>query len=252
MAEDEPATEGLYLYAIAAGPDVRTQGAVGLFDGKVFAIADGHVAALVSEVPDEKIRPERRNLAHHQGVLKRLMEESTVLPMSFGIIADGPNAIRRILAKNHEEFARELRRVDGAVEMGLRVVWDVPNIFEYFVNNHTDLQAARDHFFGKHREPTQADKIEVGRLFDHLLKEDREVHTGRVEEILSARCSEIKRNPTRVEKEVMNLACLVKRGALPKFETAIFEAAKLFDNNFSFDYNGPWAPHNFVDLDLSL
>jgi hypothetical protein len=50
----------------------------------------------------------------------------------------------------------------------------------------------------------------------------------------------------------MNLACLVKRGALPKFETAIFEAAKLFDNNYSFDYNGPWAPHNFVELDLSL
>lgn len=252
MAEDEPATEGLYLYAIAAGPDVQTHGVIGLFDGKVFAIADGHIAALVSEVPDEKIRPERRNLAHHQGVLKRLMEESTVLPMSFGIIADGPKAIRRILAKNHEEFARELRRVDGAVEMGLRVVWDVPNIFEYFVNNHTELQVARDHFLGKYREPTQVDKIEVGRLFDRLLKEDREVHTGRVEEILSARCSEIRRNPTRVEKEVMNLACLVKREALPKFETAIFEAAKLFDNNFSFDYNGPWAPHNFVELDLTL
>ncbi len=252
MAGEEPAKEGLYLYAIAAGPDVQTQGAVGLFDGKVFAIADGHIAALVSEVPDEKIRPERRNLAHHQGVLKKLMEESTVLPMSFGIIADGPKAIRRILAKNHEEFARELRRVSGSVEMGLRVVWDVPNIFEYFVNNHTELRAARDYFLGNYRGPTQADKIEVGRMFDRLLKEDRELHTEKVEEILSPRCSEIKRNPTRVEKEVMNLACLVKRGALPKFETAIFEAAKLFDNNYSFDYNGPWAPHNFVELDLSL
>jgi hypothetical protein len=252
MAGEEPAKAGLYLYAIAAGPDVRTQGAAGLFDGKVFAIADGHIAALVSEVPDEKIRPERRNLGHHQGVLKKLMEESTVLPMSFGIIADGPKAIRRILAKNHEEFTRELCRVAGAVEMGLRVVWDVPNIFEYFVNEHTELRAARDRFLGNYREPTQADKIEVGRLFDRLLKEDREVHTEKVEEILSPRCSEIKRNPTRNEKDVMNLACLVKREALPEFETAIFEAARLFDNNFAFDYNGPWAPHNFVELDLIL
>jgi len=252
MAVKEAAKTGLYLYAIASGPEVRTQGAVGLFDGKVFAIADDHVAALVSEVPDEKLRPERRNLAHHQGVLKKLMETGTVLPMSFGIIADGPDAIRRILEKNHEEFARELRRVEGAVEMGLRVVWDVSNIFEYFVNNHAELQVARDRFLGNYREPTQADKIEVGRLFDRLLKEDRERHTEKVEEILSPRCSEIRRNPTRVEKEVMNLACLVKREALPEFEAAIFEAAKLFDNNFSFDYNGPWTPHNFVELDLSL
>jgi hypothetical protein len=161
-------------------------------------------------------------------------------------------AIRRILAKNHEEFTRELCRVAGAVEMGLRVVWDVPNIFECFVNEHTELRAARDRFLGNYREPTQADKIEVGRLFDRLLKEDREVHTEKVEEILSPRCSEIKRNPTRNEKEVMNLACLVKREALPEFETAIFEAARLFDNNFAFDYNGPWAPHNFVELDLIL
>ena len=212
MAVKEAAKTGLYLYAIASGPEVRTQGAVGLFDGKVFAIADDHVAALVSEVPDEKLRPERRNLAHHQGVLKKLMETGTVLPMSFGIIADGPDAIRRILEKNHEEFARELRRVEGAVEMGLRVVWDVSNIFEYFVNNHAELQVARDRFLGNYREPTQADKIEVGRLFDRLLKEDREVHTGRVEEILSAGCSEIKRNPTRVEMFILKtkdwISCL--------------------------------------------
>ena len=251
-ARDEPAKAGLYLYAIASGPDVQTQGIVGLFGGKVFAITDRKIAALVSEVPDEKIRPERRNLGYHQGALKKLMEESTVLPMSFGIIADGPKAIRRILAKNHEEFDRELRRVAGAVEMGLRVVWDIPNIFEYFVNNHAELRVARDRFLGNYREPTQADKIEVGRLFDRLLKGDREAHTEKVEEILSPRCSEIKRNPTRNEKEVMNLACLVKREALPEFETAIFEAARLFDNNFAFDYNGPWAPHNFVELDLNL
>lgn len=252
MVRNEPANAGLYLYAIASGPEVHTRDAVGLFGGKVFPIKDGHLVALVSEVPDEKIRPERRNLGAHQGVLKKLMEESTVLPMSFGIIADGPKAIRRILAKNHAEFVREICRVEGAVEMGLRVVWDVPNIFEYFVSHHAELRAARDHFLGNYRGQTQADKIEVGRLFDRLLKEDREAHTEKVEEILSPRCSEIKRNATRNETEVMNLACLVKREALPEFETAIFEAAKLFDNNFSFDYNGPWAPYNFVELDLGL
>ncbi|MBI5419296.1 MAG: GvpL/GvpF family gas vesicle protein [Deltaproteobacteria bacterium] len=250
MAGAEPSHAGLYLYAVAAGPDVRTQGAVGLFDGKVYAIPGGRLAAVVSEVPNDRIRPERRHLGAHQEVLKKLMEEGTVLPMSFGIIADGPKAIRRILAKNHEEFARELRRVAGAVEMGLRVVWDVPNIFEYFVDNHPELRAARDCFLGNYREPTQEDKIEVGRLFDRLLKNEREAHVEKVEEVLSPRCSEIKQNPTRNEKEVMNLACLVKREALPEFETAIFEAARLFDNDFAFDYNGPWAPYNFVELSL--
>ncbi len=50
----------------------------------------------------------------------------------------------------------------------------------------------------------------------------------------------------------MNLACLVRREAQEQFEAGVFEAAKLFDNNFTFDYNGPWAPHNFVELDIKL
>ena len=49
----------------------------------------------------------------------------------------------------------------------------------------------------------------------------------------------------------MNLACLVARDAMDKeFEAAIFEAARGFDNSFSFDFNGPWAPHHFVDVEL--
>ncbi|MFH1596354.1 MAG: GvpL/GvpF family gas vesicle protein, partial [Pseudomonadota bacterium] len=65
---------------------------------------------------------------------------------------------------------------------------------------------------------------------------------------------EIKRNKCRNESEVMSLACLVGRqaGAQAAFEEGVFAAAKLFDNNFAFDYNGPWAPHNFVELDLQL
>jgi hypothetical protein len=42
----------------------------------------------------------------------------------------------------------------------------------------------------------------------------------------------------------------VGRDAQVRFEEGVFEAAKLFDNNYTFDYNGPWAPHNFVELDL--
>jgi hypothetical protein len=50
----------------------------------------------------------------------------------------------------------------------------------------------------------------------------------------------------------MNLACLVERAAMPQFESRVFEAARQFDNNFAFDYNGPWAPHNFVEINLDL
>lgn len=252
MSAKEENSQGRYLYAVIAGPTEKTYDFAGIDDSTVYSTSDGQVAAVVSNVSNKRIRPERRHLSVHQEVLKRLMKETTPLPLAFGIIADGPKAIRRILSLNSEAFIWELQRVSNKVEMGLRVRWDVPNIFDYFIHTHCELRAARDRFFGPNQEPTQEDKIELGRLFDGILNRDRENCTERVEEVLLPCCFEIKRNKCRNEYQVMNLACLVEREGLSQFEAGIFEAAGLFDNNFAFDYNGPWAPHNFVDIDLKL
>lgn len=243
--------DGKYLYAVTPAGEDTEFGEIGIDGNRVYLIPDGKIGAVVSDFGDGKIRPERKNIAAHQAVLKRLMEHCTPLPISFGEIADGVKDIRKILSLNRKAFAEQLDRVQGKVEMGLRVAWDVPNIFEYFVTTHAELRVARDRFFGAQRAPTQEDKIELGRMFDRCLQEDREEHTERVEVIISATCFEIKRNPPRNESEVMNLACLVGREAMDKeFEAAIFEAARGFDNSFSFDFNGPWAPHHFVDIAL--
>src|SRR6266849_10960912 len=101
--------------------------------------------------------------------------------------------------------------------MGLRVTWDVPNIFEYFIQTHPELRAVRDRFFGGHRELTQDDKIEVGRVFTRMLMEDREAHAQRVEEILGPHCAEIARHTPRDEREAVSLACLVRREGQERF-----------------------------------
>ena len=250
--KNQAKTNGKYLYAIIYDGDDNNHGDIGIDGNKVYCLSDGQIAAVVSDTSIRRIRPERRNIAAHQEVLKRLMKkEMSPLPISFGMIAEGPREIKKILAMNRKAFLEQLRRVEGKVEMGLRVTWDVPNIFEYFVNNHAELRAARDTLLGAHREPTQEDKIEAGRMFDRLLAQSREEYANKVEEILLPSCFEIKRNPPRAEREVMNLACLVGRPeAETTFEAAIFAAARLFNNSFAFDFNGPWAPHNFVDIEL--
>jgi hypothetical protein len=231
---------GRYLYAVIAGSADRAYGAIGIDGAIAYVISDGEISAVVSNVPNGKIRPERRNLGSHQAVLRRLIEETTPLPVSFGIIADGPAAVKRILSQNRQVLCGELERTAGKVEMGLRVTWNVPNIFDYFVYTHPDLRVARDLYVRALRGPTQEDKIELGRMFERTLNEDREQYTATVEEILEACCSEIKSNRPRNEREVMNLACLVVRGREmeERFERGVLEAAR--------------APHSFVNIDLEL
>jgi hypothetical protein len=249
----EQVQNGRYVYAVVPGPLATTFEFPGLNGALVYAISNGKVAAVVSDIPPERVRPERRHLAAQQGVLQGLLKTvPAMLPMSFGIIADSPKVVKNILSRNQTALLQQLQRVANRVEMGLRVVWDVPNIFEYFVHAHPELQEARDRLLGPLGNPTQNDKLELGRLFDRLLREDREFYTGQVEEVLARSCQEIKRNQCRQELEVMNLACLVPRAQEAAFEAAVFTAAQLFDQHFAFDYHGPWPPHNFVDVSIKL
>jgi hypothetical protein len=243
--------KGRYLYAMVPGSQQRVYGNLGINGGNVYTIADKNIAAVVSDVPHQKIRPERRHFAAHQGVLKVLMADGDLLPMSFGIISNGPRAVRAILSRNNKALQGQLKRVSGKAEMGIRVTWDVPNIFEYIVKTHSELRRARDRLLGANHEPTQDDKIEIGRMFEEILSLDRERHTRKVEQVLASRCSEIKHNKCRNENEVMNLSCLVQRDLMTEFETGVFDVAALFDDNFAFDFNGPWAPHNFVELEIN-
>ncbi len=245
---------GRYLYAITdVGelPACRNIGNIGINGATVYCVAQGPIAVLVSDIAEKRIRPERKNLVAHHAVVKRLMEQTTVLPMAFGTIADSPKAVLSILKQNSDTFVEQLDGVRGKVEMGLRVAWDVPNIFEYFVKRHPQLAELRDAVLGKQRGPSQEDKIGLGRLFDRLLAQDREQHTEAVTAVLAPHCAGIKENQPREEREVMHLACLVERSARKSFEDGVFEAAKLFDNSFAFDFNGPWAPHHFVSVALA-
>jgi len=251
-ANTQTTAAGRYIYAIIPDQGRQSLGTIGLEEAEVYSIGDGQVAAVVSGIKAARIRPQRRNMAAHQEVLKQLLQQVTPLPAAFGLVADDDAAIARILKDNSAVFLDQLKRVDASVEMGLRMTWDVPNIFEFFVGTHADLQELRDRFFRDGGQLTQDEMITLGSSFERLLDEDRETYADQVEAVLRTCCREIKRNKCRTETEIMNLACLVPRSELERFEQAVQQAARPFDDNYAFDFNGPWAPHNFVEMDIHL
>jgi hypothetical protein len=245
------ASRGRYIYAVVAHSPAQEFNLKGLDDRPIYAVAHRGIAAVVSDFESDRIRPERRKLAAHRSVLSGLMEmEEAVLPMRFGTVAASAGEIKDLLASNRETFAGQLKQIAGKLEMGVRVVWDVSNIFEYFVDTHTDLKAERDRVFGGSRQPSQNDRIELGRMFERLHEADRQAHCATVEDELGALCAAVKRGALRDDREIMNLACLVGKDRRAEFEQGVFRAATHFDNNFAFDYNGPWPPHSFAEITI--
>ncbi|MGA7760486.1 MAG: GvpL/GvpF family gas vesicle protein [Candidatus Binataceae bacterium] len=245
------APRGRYIYAVVTQSAEQALNFKGLDDRPIYTIAYRGMAAVVSDLENDRIRPQRRNLAAHRAVLSGLMAvEEAVLPMRFGTIAANANEIKSLLASNRKVFESQLKQIAGKLEMGVRVVWDVSNIFEYFVDAHPDLKEARDRLFGGSNQPSQNDRIELGRMFERLHEADRLAHCATVEEELGPLCAAVKRGAPRDDLEIMNLACLVAKDRRAEFEQGVFRAATHFDNNFAFDYNGPWPPHTFAELTI--
>lgn len=258
--DKEPAadsTGGTYVYAVVSGEQAVDYGSIGLDGSPVYRITDEaggaeRLAALASQITRARVRPERRNVAAHNAVLRRALDggEPAILPMAFGLIAEDDQSVRTLLHKNRAALQEQIARVAGKVEMGLRVLWDVPNLFEYFVNRRPELLKARD-AIGDIRQARHADMLTLGQMFERALNEEREHHFRSVEAVLTRNGLQVKQNPPRSEREVLNLACLVPRELQNDFDRIVDEAAASFDSHYTFDISGPWAPHNFITLSLT-
>ena len=252
MATATIGTTAWYLYGITTADANVAIPRAGVGGGDVVLLTEGGVAAIVSPAPSDRLRPQRSNLAAHHRVLRDLAEHGSVLPVVFGTVVGSDEELRNFLRLNHDALADLLARLSGKVELGLKVYWDTSNIFEYFVATHQELERMRNRLFQAGRIATLEDKVALGETFASMLQQARQRHTERVNEVLAPYCADIRCVNPGEEQMIMKLACLVEKDRRPQWEEGVRQAAMLFDDHFRFDYNGPWPPYNFVDIDVRL
>ena len=158
---------GQYLYAIASEGALASLSGMGLDQSPLYPVSQNGLVAIVSDIADRKLRPERKHLNAHQKVLSQLLVSGTPLPMGFGIVAEGEAATRKLLESYGEDFREQLERVEGCVEMGLRIRWDVPNIFDFLLSRNMELTEMRDEIRSVEelQGPQHQSRIELGRRF---------------------------------------------------------------------------------------
>ncbi len=242
---------GLYLYGITVAGSSVSVHPPGVAGACIEEIVERRLAALTSRVSAQKVRPQRSNLAAHHLVLSDLSNRQPVLPVMFGTIADSEEELRGFMRRNYDVLLKKLHRLQGMVEMALKVFWETANIFEYFVANHRELEEMRNRLFKPGRTPTIEEKIQLGKLFESLSEQSRRRHTQRVIEALSPYCLEIRSIDPNEERMIMKLACLVEKTHLRQWENGVEAAAHAFDNHYCFQYSGPWAPYNFAEIELT-
>jgi hypothetical protein len=113
----------VYAYAIAESLR-EPPGGTGLDGTPLRVVAADGLAAVVSDRDDAQLTVSEDSLWAHERIIERLMEEQAVLPMRFGSVLAGDDAVEAMLSERQAELSEGLRRVRGAVELGVRIAWD--------------------------------------------------------------------------------------------------------------------------------
>lgn len=243
------AATGNYLYGFTEARMRPGPGLRGLADAPVRLIGFRDIAAVVSDHPMENLIPRRANLEPHHRIVRMISSTGPLVPAAFGHISQNEEELVGVLRENYDDIRDEIERLSNKAELGIRLSWNVPNIFDYFVCTHEDLRKLRNRVFSN-ADPPMQDKLQVGELFAALLERERERLGSMLLSRLLPAVSDSLSNPPRSEKTVCDYAVLIECARAGEFAEALRQAALLFDSSYTLNYSGPWPPYSFVRLQL--
>jgi len=117
----------VYLYSVTE-PRLAPPTEAGLEGAPLRVVCTDEVAAVVSDRDEPQVTVSEEALWAHERVAESLLEDGAVLPMRFGSVLPDDDAVASLLTERRDEFTAGLQRVRGAVELGVRVAWELEEV----------------------------------------------------------------------------------------------------------------------------
>jgi hypothetical protein len=243
---------GKLFYAVILADRECNFGPVGLDSKIVHSVHYKDVGALVSDYPRvQSIKLLRKNLAPYHQVVRKASQRFTTIPARFGQIARDTGEVNIVLRKSYQVIRRELARLDGKVEIGLKINWDVEDVFQYFIDRDDELRSLRDRLTSGHKLISRKDMIDFGSHFHNRMDQARSRITKTVLAALPP--AEVRVGHIRDDSMVTNATLLIRKELQNQLEDTIDGLGKSMGDEYNLKLDGPWPPFSFVDrLELHL
>ena len=245
---------GTYIYCIAhAEPFTNERApfhaeAIGGAAHPLRILRFGDLAAIVSDVPARRLDVKREYLVVHEAVILEAMEQSDVIPLSFGTIARNDNeVVEKLLQRSFDDLRDQLEAVKGCVELDLKVLWNQERLFQEIVAENDRIRSLR----GAIATAPVNEQIDLGQLISEVIgtKSDQEAQT--IVDELEPLAVEVNLNRPLTDMMALNAAFLVEKTRQEEFNKRENDLAAAVEGRLIFRYAGPVPPYHFVDLSVS-
>jgi polyhydroxyalkanoate synthesis regulator phasin len=244
------ASQPTYVYGVRAADTKRLGSAKGIGDADLHEVAHDGLAALVSEMPDDReLRFGRDELAAHARVLEQAIELVTILPMRFGVVMENADDVRtRLLEAHHDELIAQLREFDGKVELRVRAIYDETQLMREIVRADERIQRLRERVRTLPDDATYFDRIQLGELIVEAIDHKRSVDAEDVLKPLAPLANEIRVGEPTHERMVVSASFLVDRARMADFDQAVDKVGQAQAQRMRLKYTGPLPPYSFAEL----
>jgi hypothetical protein len=237
----------IYIYGIINSSEASD---IGLEGHHIFTIGYRDIAAIASDF--EKAGNINEHMTEyakfHEKVVELMMLRFNILPMRLLTVFSRKEDVIAMLQKHYDIFKKNFERLDKKVEFGLKVIWHPEIIKESIV------RACERH------EEDANPAISPARMFmekkfeiykqDKALQKYAEEYIGKIDAFLAGFAIEKKLKKLQTEKLLLNASYLIMKDHQDEFKRA-FNTLKSTYGEFEYQFSGPWAPYNFIDMETS-
>ncbi len=251
----------LYLYSIVNTAAEQNLGPIGINDNSVYTIVYRDIAAAVhlSETKPEAAKDEQQAkewIFSHNYTIDKLTEKfNTVLPFSFGCVAQGNDeTIRSWMQKNYDSFKSELERLSDTAEYLVQIFYDPEILAEKVLKENPDLQALNAKIGGGSKGKNYILKKQFDVRRDHAIMNElsklatefgNAIYENTIEMIHEEKNFHVPEK-YKGKKSVITLSCLVSNRSVENLGHVLDQINQR--EGFTVRFTGPWAPFSFVDL----
>jgi len=245
--------EGKYVYCIIEESAEKTFGKIGIGGrgDEIYTIHHRNLAAVVSDTPLVVYDPTRENALRHEQVNETVMNDYTVIPMSFGTIFKRRDDVVAFLDGTSDALMDVLQKMRDKIELGLKVNWDREAIIREIEQENEEISRLKAEIT-RSASSTYFARMQLGRLVEQALTNRGDEFVAEVYDHLRDTAVASRAGKPIGDKMILNAAFLVERDKADEFDQKVQDIARKYEGKLAFRYTGPWPPYNFVNIRLKL
>jgi hypothetical protein len=249
---DQGTAKAVYVYGIMPADVEIEPGTTGVGDppGEVRVVRSGDLAALVSDVATDRPLGRPDDLVTHEELLDASAADIPVLPLRFGAVLSGDEAVaEELLAAHHDEFMDALEQLEGHAEYVLRGRYVEDAILREVISEDPDARQLLNQIksVAKANEmATRELRMQIGEIVNNAVAIKREADTLAAGEALARHVvASVARPPTH-ELDAVHIALFVENSEADDMEQTVERLSSDWSGRIDLRLLGPMAAYDFV------